>query len=318
MPLAEIVFKVFQTVLFKPLLTLVSDYNAQFDKEFSDFLLELKNASDTPLMAALRTGLVQYKNGVFTGSFSRAISSSLRSIGARFDKRTGTYQMDAGAVPVAVRSEAAAYEVNAKRIHEAIIGKLNEIQTGLDKTFDDLEVDTGASLSSVEAGFEKSARALAIEPTLTPKVKEVLREEYSENIKLFVKNFTASEIASLRGETEKNATAGYRFDRLAETIQDRYKTSAAKAEFLARQETSLFMSKYHEARYGQAGVTRYIWRTSRDSRVRDSHRHLEGKVFFFGQPPIVDKINGRRAQPGEDFGCRCMAEPILDPIAVGS
>ena len=318
MPLADVVFKVFQKVLFKPLLDIAAAHNAQFEREFSDFMLELKNASDTPLMVALRTGLVQYKDGMFTGSFSREISSNLRRLGATFNKRTGTYNLPASEVPVSIKAEAAAYDLNARGVHEAIIRKLNEIQTGLDHTFETFELDTESAIAAVEKGFNKTARGLGVAPELSAESRAVLKEEYTENLKLFIKKFTETEIHALREETEKNAVAGYRFDRLAATIQDQYKVSAVKAEFLARQETSLFMSKFREQRFGEAGVTRYIWRTSKDQRVRDQHKHLEGKIFFYSQPPIVDRATGRKANPGCDFGCRCVDEPILEPIAVGS
>ena len=317
MPLAEIVFKAFKDVLYKPLFTLASEHSAIMDKG-SDFLLELKNAGDTPLTVALRTGLVQYKNGVFSGQFSRVISANLRALGAKFDKRSGVYRLRESEVPTGIRSEAAAYEVNAKNIHEAIIRKLNEIQTNLDHEIETMVLNPEEAIKAMEAGFKKTAETLEIMPELSEASKTIMTEEYSENLKLSIKNFTTEQILSLREATEENATQGYRFDRLSHEIHDSFKASAAKAEFLARQETSLFMANYRKQRFSEAGVTRYIWRTSRDARVRDQHKHLEGKVFFYSQPPVVDRASGRRANPGCDFGCRCVDEPVLDPVAVGS
>ncbi len=50
---------------------------------------------------------------------------------------------------------------------------------------------------------------------------------------------------------------------------------------------------------------KYIWRTQRDGKVRDSHRKNEGKVFSWDDPPAT-------GHPGEDYGCRCIAEPYED------
>ena len=41
-----------------------------------------------------------------------------------------------------------------------------------------------------------------------------------------------------------------------------------------------------------------------DSHVRASHREREGQVFDWNNPPV-----GGNA--GEDFGCRCTAEPSI-------
>ena len=52
------------------------------------------------------------------------------------------------------------------------------------------------------------------------------------------------------------------------------------------------------------GITQYIWRTSRDERVRESHLVLEGKTFSWDSPPDV-------GHPGQDINCRCTAEPVI-------
>ncbi|MGC6471407.1 MAG: phage minor head protein [Parvibaculales bacterium] len=54
-------------------------------------------------------------------------------------------------------------------------------------------------------------------------------------------------------------------------------------------------------------TTHYIWRTRRDSRVRPSHAENDGKVFAWNNPPPT-------GHPGEDYGCRCIAEPYYGDI----
>lgn len=69
-----------------------------------------------------------------------------------------------------------------------------------------------------------------------------------------------------------------------------------------------------------AGCSKYIWCTRRDSRVRECHRELEGKVCEWNNPPAMwyrhkngQKIyTGRYCNPGEDYGCRCVGLPIFD------
>ncbi|MGB4106988.1 MAG: colicin D domain-containing protein [Alphaproteobacteria bacterium] len=47
----------------------------------------------------------------------------------------------------------------------------------------------------------------------------------------------------------------------------------------------------------------YVWRTVRDDHVRPAHAAREGQVFRWGE----DLFGG---PPGEDFNCRCWAEPL--------
>ena len=58
-------------------------------------------------------------------------------------------------------------------------------------------------------------------------------------------------------------------------------------------------------RHQQMGVEKFKWLTSKDERVRESHRELSDKVFSYDDPPDV-------GLPGEDYRCRCVAIPIFD------
>ncbi|MDB2414385.1 phage minor head protein [Rickettsiales bacterium] len=50
-------------------------------------------------------------------------------------------------------------------------------------------------------------------------------------------------------------------------------------------------------------TTHYIWHTQGDDKVRASHAANNGKIFAWNNPPAT-------GHPGEDFNCRCWAEPI--------
>ena len=108
----------------------------------------------------------------------------------------------------------------------------------------------------------------------------------------------------------KNTRQGIRAEGLVEIIQKQFGVSERKALFLAKQETSLLMSKYRETRYKEVGLNEYIWSTSQDSRVRPDHRKLNRKSFSFDSPPVVNE-KGDKKNPGEDFGCRCVPKAII-------
>ena len=54
----------------------------------------------------------------------------------------------------------------------------------------------------------------------------------------------------------------------------------------------------------QRTTTYYIWRTQSDGKVRASHAANNGKIFAWDDPPPT-------GHPGEDYGCRCTAEPYV-------
>lgn len=51
-------------------------------------------------------------------------------------------------------------------------------------------------------------------------------------------------------------------------------------------------------------TTHYIWRTRDDEKLRPSHADNNGRVFAWDDPPET-------GHSGEDYGCRCTAEPFM-------
>jgi predicted chitinase len=53
----------------------------------------------------------------------------------------------------------------------------------------------------------------------------------------------------------------------------------------------------------------YIWRSADDRRVRAAHAENDDQVFAWSAPPAG-------GHPGQDWNCRCTAEPVLDPQTI--
>lgn len=292
--------EIFKTILFDPLYDVIRGATDQ-----------RLNAAETPLRDALRRGRVQYGNGVFSGQFNSAISRYLRSLGAKFDARGRVYRLEPSKVPSWVSAESGAYQTRARHAHAELKRTLGYILSSLDQAVDRHTVKPDKTLNEINTTFRAAAKVLRVAPELSDESRDRLRQDYTDNMKLWIRKFSEEMIADLRIMVDKNAVEGFRFDKLISAIQNRYSVTESKAKFLARQETSLFMSKFRQQRYGEAGVVKYRWRTSGDARVRHDHAELNGKVFFYRDPPIVDSATGRKANPGEDYNCRCVDEPIL-------
>lgn len=127
-------------------------------------------------------------------------------------------------------------------------------------------------------------------------------------------------ITSLIGETEKKVEkivfdgfrTGLRHEEIAKSIEDYIDPDsgnvAYKAKFIARDQTSKLNAQITQSRQTDLGIKKYIWRTSQDERVRDSHRKKEGNVYSWSNPP------NDTGHPGEDYNCRCTAEPYFDDL----
>jgi uncharacterized protein with gpF-like domain len=65
----------------------------------------------------------------------------------------------------------------------------------------------------------------------------------------------------------------------------------------------------------QSGVTGYHWLSMRDGKVRSAHVEMDDPdtVYSWDDPPLSasKSSNGENCHPGDDFGCRCIAVPVL-------
>jgi len=109
----------------------------------------------------------------------------------------------------------------------------------------------------------------------------------------------------------RSVMAGTRVEALASRIQERYSVSDSRARLIARDQTLKANADLTRVRHREAGVTSYVWSSSRDERVRDVHAELDGFEFRWDDPPITS-LTGERNHPGEDYQCRCVAVPVLD------
>lgn len=99
-----------------------------------------------------------------------------------------------------------------------------------------------------------------------------------------------------------------RASEVARAILSTEDVSEAKARLIARTEVSRSAANLVEARATYAGSDGYVWRTSGDADVRDSHREMEGKYVRWSSPPTLD---GMKSHAGTLPNCRCFAEPVF-------
>lgn len=267
--------------------------------------------SYSDLIQAIASGKIQYGRGGFEGEFTSALSKALKGLGAIW--RKGAWKLPSSKLTPDMRAAIAASDAHftqmAGRINkklEALLPEQIAERMKLDKLF-------SSTIYKIDADFDHTVRSISIKPKLTDAQKAQIAKQYTENMKLYIQDWTKKEILKLREQVQDRSFAGSRYDGLVKIIQDSYGVSRNKAKFLARQETSLLMASYKETRYKDAGINEYEWRCVKGSAlhpVRKMHKRLDGTTQLWSSPPIVDE-KGSRKHPGQDYGCRCTAVPIV-------
>lgn len=95
---------------------------------------------------------------------------------------------------------------------------------------------------------------------------------------------------------------------LRRDLRGRFDVAKSRAELIARDQISKLNGTLSRLRQASIGIGEYTWRTSNDERVRESHAEKEGQRFRWDDPPADT------GHPGEDFQCRCYAEPVLEDL----
>jgi SPP1 gp7 family putative phage head morphogenesis protein len=108
--------------------------------------------------------------------------------------------------------------------------------------------------------------------------------------------------------------SGLRVEEIAADLDDRFDVSRSRAELIARDQVGKFNGQLTELRQKDLGIETYRWMTSGDSRVRDSHRENAERMTEFGQGIYAWNDPPETGHPGQDFQCRCWAEPVLDDL----
>jgi SPP1 gp7 family putative phage head morphogenesis protein len=256
---------------------------------------------------------MQYVEGFFIGDLNASLSKELRGIGAVYNKVKKAYKLEISNLPQTILMAASEGNMIAKGKLKKVEDFLHAIE-GRKLTAPELEPFFGDTLTGLNKQFQSTTQKVTgkdLEIPLNPRFSDAMKEAYTQNLELYINKWHDEAVLRLRRKVAKNVEQGFRAENLIETIQSEKKVSYNKAKFLAKQETSLMVSKYRQIRYEDIGIKKYMWSTSRDVRVRHDHAELQGKIFRFDQPPVTDHSTMARNNPGEDYGCRCVAIPVL-------
>jgi len=289
-----------------------------FDPIFN--ILEIKkpfqNARVTALVQAIEEGRINYDNGVFSGVFDIRTSRELSEF-ATFSPVGKTW---VGMPPPEIAAAALKIKAAAQAMNEKVARLLPQFDARVTQAIKALRFPVNPLIQVLAGDAAESIRGLAVMPDYTPGAVARLADEYNDAQRFNVQNWFPEEIQRLRDAIEKNVTGGYNIRELEALISSEWEVSQNKARFLARQETSLFVSKIRDERYQSAGIVEYIWMSSNDARCREANKYggpahgpggpLHGKKFRFDDPP-VSGTRGERENPGVPFGCRCIARPVL-------
>lgn len=326
-------------IILQPIRETTSDYDA-FEKEImrlfreeiylplmQELYFDFKVSNSLQdIHDALQSGKISFDRGRFTGQFDTAVIRELKRLGAKWDRKQGSFAIPLKDLPPALRGSVAAGDRAAQKIFERIDAKLAKLLP--EEIAGKIKIQNlfKRSIWKTEADFKKTTKAITVKYQMTEDQVDRMAREWTNNAELYIQKFTKKETVELRNRIKLRVLAGERSAGIAKEIQASYGVSQNKAKFLARQEVALMQAQYKQMRYEEIGITEYIWTCLKSPKdktpdqhtpgnVRYYHGLLDGKTCSWGSPPVVDE-KGNRKHPGQDYNCRCYPKPVVRVASV--
>lgn len=158
------------------------------------------------------------------------------------------------------------------------------------------------------AQFRKQYRQLIAldvvqaEPWIAP----ILENYLQKNVDL-IKSVEQTYFQQIKNVALEGFQSGLQVKDITERLRQRGIVSTNRLELIARDQVQKLNGQLTKERQTRAGVSKYIWRTSLDERVRPEHAAREGEQFAWDNPPSD-------GHPGEPINCRCYAEPVFEDV----
>jgi SPP1 gp7 family putative phage head morphogenesis protein len=205
------------------------------------------------------------------------------------------------------------------------------LEVGLDVDGPDTRVEAqqiAVELSGQNAAqFQKILRSTIGTEIFTsePWLGDQLESFASQNVAL-VGKLKREAASDLQGIIQRGMKSGLRVEEITKEINKKIKAVGNRAKFIARDQIAKTNADIAQLRQENIGVTKYVWRTSRDERVRPSHKVMEGKTCIWSDQTSYLNTDGKKRKrssldpsgvelhPGKDYQCRCTAEPVLEDI----
>lgn len=135
-----------------------------------------------------------------------------------------------------------------------------------------------------------------------------IRDQFvGENVSL-IKSIPTQVLNEVEGVISRAFTNATPHDVLVKQINERFSVGESRARLIARDQIGKLYGQTNAYRQQDLGITKFIWRTSGDERVREEHAALEGLEFSYPEGAPGEGL------PGEPIQCRCSAEPVFGDL----
>ena len=187
----------------------------------------------------------------------------------------------------------------------------NVIFVGLGKTAEE-------AYSFAEKDFEKTIeKGIHVNPPITAEWWNDMKSSWAEDNYTLITSNAKNYVSKINTLTEQAIVNGLSPKKLAEEIKKATESLSDKhCKLLARDQIGKLNGQITQAQMEEIGLELYVWSTSSDDRVRESHALMEGLLCRWDDASVCSYDNGKTWEPrpsgaidlhpGQDIQCRCI------------
>ena len=165
---------------------------------------------------------------------------------------------------------------------------------------------------------KSSIRHLSDDLTLSTKtitsgpLNDILNATATENVSL-IRSIPAQYLGGVQGAVMRSITTGNGLQDLVPYLQKHKEITLRRARMIAQDQTRKAFNTLNKARMQTIGVDEYEWlHTGGSHEPRKLHIAMNGNIYKFSDPPVIDERTQERGIPGQAINCRCRMRPVLN------
>lgn len=172
-----------------------------------------------------------------------------------------------------------------------------------------------ASAASLASSLKELSGGLTIETSIMPPaLAEVVKAKTVENVAL-IKTIPEEFHSKILQAVMRSIQPGNNgLQDLQAEIRRLGQVTTSRADLIAHDQTRKVTTAINTGRNKALGIKKFRWLHSGGSaEPRKLHRDkLDGQIFSYDDPPVIDERTGERGFPGQLIHCKCVAQPIVD------
>lgn len=176
-----------------------------------------------------------------------------------------------------------------------------------------------ATLDNSAATLGRSLKDVSADVTLkmTPRLTEIVDASAAEASAL-IKRIPTDYLPKVQGDVMRSITTGNGLQDLIPALEKHDVQVRNWAANVARDQTRKVYSNINKVRAQEAGVNKFRWvHSGGGNKPREFHlaaapAGLNGGIFSFDDPPIIDQRTGERGIPGQLPYCGCTWSPVIE------